>query len=57
MPLFTDSVEVSKVKTYEEELYSKLEAERQELLNRLEAGSFEQCDIDEIETVLKEMQR
>lgn len=54
---FLDSVEVSKVKTYEEELYSKLEAERQELLNRLEAGSFEQCDIDEIETVLKEMQR
>lgn len=54
---FLDSVEVSKVKTYEEELYSKLEAERQGLLNRLEAGSFEQCDIDEIETVLKEMQR
>lgn len=54
---FLDSVEVSKVKTYEEELYSKLEAERQELLNRLEAGSFEQCDIDEIEIVLKEMQR
>lgn len=54
---FLDSVEVSKVRTYEEELYSKLEAERQELLNRLEAGSFEQCDIDEIETVLKEMQR
>ena len=54
---FLDSVEVSKVKTYEEELYSKLEAERQDLLNRLEAGSFEQCDIDEIETVLKEMQR
>ena len=54
---FLDSFEVSKVKTYEEELYSKLEAERQELLNRLEAGSFEQCDIDEIETVLKEMQR
>ena len=54
---FLDSVEVSKVKTYEEELYSKLEAERQELLNRLEAGSFEQCDIDEIKTVLKEMQR
>lgn len=54
---FLDSVEVIKVKTYEEELYSKLEAERQELLNRLEAGSFEQCDIDEIETVLKEMQR
>ncbi len=54
---FLDSVEVSKVKDYEEELYAKLEAEKQELLNRLEAGSYEQCDIDEIEATLKEMQR
>ena len=54
---YLDSVEVNKVKDYEEELYSKLEAEKQDLLNRLEAGFYEQCDIDEIETVLKEMQR
>ncbi len=54
---FLDSVEVSRVKDYEEELYAKLEAEKQDLLNRLEAGSYEQCDIDEIEATLKEMQR
>lgn len=54
---YLDSVEVNKVKDYEEELYSKLEAENQDLLNRLEAGFYEQCDIDEIEASLKEMQR
>ena len=54
---YLDSVEVNKVKDYEEELYSKLEPEKQGLLNRLEAGFYEQCDIDEIEATLKEMQR
>ena len=54
---YLDSVEVNKVKDYEEKLYSKLEAEKQDLLNRLEAGFYEQCDIDEIEATLKEMQR
>ena len=54
---YLDSVEVNKVKDYEEELYSKLEAEKQDLLNRLEAGFYEQCDIDEIEATLKEMLR
>ncbi len=54
---YLDSVEVNKVKDYEDELYSKLEAEKQDLLNRLEAGFYEQCDIDEIEATLKEMQR
>lgn len=54
---YLDSVEVNKVKDYEEELYSKLEAEQQDLLNRLEAGFYEQCDIDEIEATLKEMKR
>ncbi len=54
---YLDSVEVNKVKDYEEELYAKLEAEKQDLLNRLEAGFYEQCDIDEIEATLKEMQR
>ena len=54
---YLDSVEVNKVKNYEEELYSKLEAEKQDLLNRLEAGFYDQCDIDEIEATLKEMQR
>ena len=54
---YLDSVEVKDVKNYEEELYEKLESEKQDLLNRLESGFYEQCDIDEIEKTLKEMQR
>ena len=54
---YLDSVEVKDVKKYEEELYEKLESEKQDLLNRLESGFYEQCDIDEIEKTLKEMQR
>lgn len=54
---FLDSVEVKDVKNYEVELYEKLESEKQDLLNRLESGFYEQCDIDEIEKTLKEMQR
>lgn len=54
---YLDSVEVKDVKNYEEELYEKLESEKQDLLGRLESGFYEQCDIDEIEKTLKEMQR
>ena len=54
---YLDSVEVKDVKNYEEELYEKLESEKQDLLSRLESGFYEQCDIDEIEKTLKEMQR
>ncbi len=54
---YLDSVEVKDVKNYEEELYEKLESEKQDLLDRLESGFYEQCDIDEIEKTLKEMQR
>lgn len=54
---YLDSVEVKDVKNYEEELYAKLEAEKRDLLNRLESNFYEQCDIDEIENTLKELQR
>ena len=54
---YLDSVEVKDVKNYEEELYAKLEAEKQDLLNRLESNFYDQCDIDEIENTLKELQR
>ncbi|MEE1245733.1 MAG: F0F1 ATP synthase subunit alpha [Acutalibacteraceae bacterium] len=54
---YLDSVEVQDVKDYESDLYAKLESENQNLLNRFESGFFEQSDIDELESVLKEMQR
>ena len=54
---YLDSVEVQDVKDYENNLYAKLESENQNLLNRFESGFFEQSDIDELESVLKEMQR
>ena len=54
---YLNDVEVKDVKSYEEELYAKLEAEKQPLLERLESGFYDQCDIDEIENTLKEMQR
>ena len=54
---YLDSVEVKDVKNYEEELYAKLEAEKQDLLNRLESNFYDRCDIDEIENTLKELQR
>ncbi len=54
---YLDSVEVQDVKDYENDLYAKLESENQNLLNRFESGYFEQSDIDELESVLKEMQR
>ena len=54
---YLDSVEVQDVKDYENDLYAKLESENQNLLNRFESGFFEQSDIDELESVLKEMQR
>ena len=54
---YLDSVEVQDVKDYESDLYAKLESENQNLLDRFESGFFEQSDIDELESVLKEMQR
>lgn len=54
---YLDSVEVKDVKSYEEDLYAKLESEKEQLLQRLESGFYDQCDIDEIESALKEMQR
>lgn len=54
---YLDSVDVQDVKDYENDLYAKLESENQNLLDRFESGYFEQSDIDELESVLKEMQR
>ena len=54
---YLDSVPVSGVKAYENDLYLKMENERADLLARLESGSFDDADIAELEETLKEMQR
>lgn len=54
---FLDHVEVKDVSTYEKKLYEKLQNEHKDLLDRFEAGYFEDCDIENLENVLKEMQR
>ena len=54
---YLNHVEVSKVPEYEAELYDKLESEYNGLLERLEQGYFEQCDIDTLVEALTKMQR
>ena len=49
-------VEVSKVSEYEQRLYSKLKSQYSELLDRFEAGYFEDSDVEQLRTVLDGMQ-
>ena len=53
---YLDSVPVNKVAEYEEKLYDKMMTDKKELLERFNAGFYEQCDIDALEQTLKEMQ-
>ena len=53
---YLDSVAVSDVKKYEERLYSKLNNEYQSWLSRIESGSFEDTDIEELKKILTEVQ-
>lgn len=53
---YLDSVPVDKVHEFEEKLYEKLKADKQELLARFEQGYFEDSDVEELQEVLKEMQ-
>ena len=52
---YLDSVAVSDVHKYEEKLYDKLENENKDWLMRIESGSFEESDIDELKAVLNSM--
>ncbi len=52
---YLDSVAVSDVHRYEEKLYDKLENENKDWLLRIESGSFEDSDIDELKAVLESM--
>jgi F-type H+-transporting ATPase subunit alpha len=52
---FLDSVPVKGVKEYERRLYEKLEQSHVDLLERFEAGYYEQEDIDALRTILHDM--
>ena len=54
---YLDSVPVSNVHEYEASLYEKLENDYRGLLDRLEAGYFEDEDILQLKKALTEMQR
>ncbi len=54
---YLDNVAVSDVATYEADLFAKLEAEHAELLARLEAGCFEEEDVEALRAALSGMQR
>lgn len=54
---YLNSIAVNKVKEYEQELYERLESGYSELLCRIEAGSWEDSDIEELQKALREMQR
>ena len=52
---YLDSVPVDKVKEYEAKLYETLESKASDLLLSLEAGNFDQKEIDGLKKVLDEM--
>lgn len=53
---YLKDVEVSKVSEYEQRLYTKLKAEYSELLERFEAGYFEDSDVAQLRAALDGMQ-
>ncbi|MBR7101577.1 MAG: F0F1 ATP synthase subunit alpha [Clostridia bacterium] len=54
---YFDSIPVNQVKEYEKRLCEKLEHEYASLLNRLEGGSYEKEDIEEMKKAISEVTR
>ena len=52
---YLDSVPVDKVKRYEKRLYEKLDNEYLPWLQRIESGSWEKSDIEELKAILGEL--
>ncbi len=52
---YLDKVSVDKVKKYEARLYEKLEHEYKSWLERVEGGSWEKSDIEELKSILTEL--
>jgi len=53
---YLDSVEVKAVHEYEQRLFAKLENQYGKWLERIESGSWDQADEDELKSILAEMQ-
>ena len=51
---YLDSIPVKGVKNYEKRLYEKLEHEYSSWLKRIESGSWEKEDVEELKAVLNE---
>ena len=54
---YLNDIPVKKVNEYEQLLFDKLENEKQDLLERIEQGFFDECDIEELKSALNEIQR
>lgn len=52
---YLDKVEVDKVKDYEQALFDRLEARHTDWLGRIESGSWDDKDIDELKALLSEV--
>ncbi len=52
---YLDSIELSKVKDYEQGLYDYLECNAQPWLERIEGGSWENADIEELKEILSKV--
>ena len=52
---YLDGVEVNKIKDYEYRLYERLDHENEAWLKRIEGGSWEKEDIDELKEILAKM--
>ena len=52
---YLDSFPVSSVREYEKNLFSKLENSYTGWLKRIEDGYFDECDVEELKSILKEM--
>ena len=53
---YLDKVEVKAVPEFEARLFAKLENEHGDWISRIESGSFDEADVDELKGVLTEMQ-
>ena len=53
---YLDKVPVAQVKDYEQRLYDTMEAKHRPLLERFEAGYFDESDVAELEAALAEME-
>ena len=54
---YLNSVPVSSVKDYEAKLYELLESKYNEFLVRIENGSWNEEDVEELKTALKEIEK